>query len=118
MAGHYALPGLSNPVLMVVMNKNTYAGLPTDLKRVVDSTTGMTLAKVFGARWVKDDQPALNIAKKSGKPLYSLSADDKKRWKSASSTVINGWLAEMKKKGIDGEGLIKATRAAIAKYDK
>ena len=118
MASHYALPGLSNPVLMLVMNKKSYAGLPGDLKRVVDSTAGMSLAKEFGGRWEKDDLPGLGVAKKSGKPFRAFTADERRRWASATRSVTAGWIADMKKKGIDGEGLINATRAAIAKFDK
>jgi TRAP-type C4-dicarboxylate transport system substrate-binding protein len=118
MANHFAVPGLSNPVLMVVMNKKSYSGLSADLRKVIDSTAGMGLAKEFGARWAKDDLPALGVAKKSGKPFTTFSADDQKRWKSATRSVTAGWIADMKKKGIDGEGLIKAARAAIAKFDK
>ncbi len=118
MASHFALPGLSNPVLMVVMNKKSYNGLSADLRKVIDSTAGMGLAKEFGTRWAKDDLPGLGVAKKSGKPFRAFSADEKKRWKSATRSVTAGWIADMKKKGIDGDGLIKAAQAAIAKYDK
>ncbi|MDP6430438.1 MAG: TRAP transporter substrate-binding protein [Rhodospirillales bacterium] len=118
MASHFALPGLSNPVLMIVMNKKSYDGLPGDLKKVVDSTSGMKLAKEFGARWEKDDLPGIGVAKKSGKPYRVFTADERKRWASAASSVTAGWVADMKKKGIDGDGLIKAARAAMAKYDK
>ena len=118
MAEHFVLPGLSNPVLMLVMNKISYAGLPADLRKAVDSTVGMPLAKEFGARWEKDDLPGLGVAKKSGKPVRALTADEKKRWAAATRKVIAGWIADMKKKGIDGDGLIKAARAAIAKYNK
>ena len=108
MADHYAMPGLSNPVLMLVMNKKSYNGLPTDLKWVVDSTAGMSLAKDFGARWAKDDLPGMGVAKKSGKPFRAFTADERRRWVSATRSVTAGWVADMKKKGIDGEGLILA----------
>ncbi len=117
MADHFALPGLSNPVLMLIMNKKSYARLPGDLKKVVDSTTGMPLAEEFGARWEKDDLPGLGVAKKSGKPFRAFTADEQQRWAAAARSVTTGWIADVKTKGIDGEGLIKATRAAIAKYD-
>jgi TRAP-type C4-dicarboxylate transport system substrate-binding protein len=118
MADHFALPGLSNPVLMLVMNKKSYDGLPGDLKKAVDSAGGMSLAREFGARWEKDDLPGMAVAKKSGKPFRAFTADEQKLWASAARSVTSGWVADMKKKGIDGEGLIKAARAAIAKYDK
>ncbi|MDP6173131.1 MAG: TRAP transporter substrate-binding protein [Rhodospirillales bacterium] len=118
MASHFALPGLSNPVLMLIMNKKKYDGLPADLKRAVDAAGGMGLAKEFGARWEKDDLPGLGVAKKSGKPFRAFTADERKRWASAASSVTSGWVSDMKKKGIDGKGLIKAARAAIAKFEK
>ena len=117
MAEHYALPGLSNPVLMLVMNKKSYARLPNDLKEVVDSSGGMPLAKEFGVRWEKDDLPGIGVAKKSGKPFRAFTADEQRRWAAAARSVTTDWVADMKTQGIDGEGLIKAARAAIAKYD-
>lgn len=118
MADHYALPGLSSGVLMVVMNKKSYDKLPADLKKVIDANSGMALAKEYGRRWHNDDMPAIKAAKKSGKPIYTFSAEDKRRWAEASKIVTKRWIANMKKKGIDGVALIADMKAAIARFSK
>ena len=97
-AKHYALPGLSSGVLMVVMNRGSYEKLPGDLREIIDRNSGMPLAREFGDRWHKDDLPALNVARKSGKPIYTFSDEDRRRWKEASKGVISNWVADMKKK--------------------
>ena len=116
MAKHYALPGFSSGVLMVIMNKKSYNRLPTDLKKIIDTNSGMTLAKEFGQRWHNDDLPAISIAKKSGKPMYIFSSHDKQRWANASKLVVSGWIADMKKKGIDGKALLADMKAAIKQF--
>ncbi len=118
MASHYAQPAISNPVLMLVMNKDSYEKMPSDLKRVIDGESGMGLAHKFGARWLKDDGPALNVANKSGKPFYNFSEADRKKWETAAAPVFTSWVARMKEKGIDGQELIDAARAAVAKFEK
>lgn len=117
-ASHYALPGLSSGVLMVVMNRKSYEKLPADLKKVIDNNSGMALAREFGERWHNDDMPAIAVAKKSGKPMYAFSANEKQRWERASRGVIEGWIADMKKKEIEGEALLADMRAAIAAFSK
>ena len=118
MASHYALPGMASGVLMVIMNRKSYDKLPADLKKVVDGNSGMTLAREFGERWHNDDLPAIAVAKKSGKPSYAFSEDEKQRWGQASKGVIDGWVADMKKKGIEGEALLADMRAAVAAFSK
>lgn len=115
-AKHYAMPGLSSGVLMVVMNKDSYNKLPADLKKVIDNNSGAVLAKEYGERWHNDDTPALNVAKKSGKPMYVFSDGDKQRWAAASEKVVKGWIADMKKKGIDGAALLADMKAAVKKF--
>lgn len=117
-AKHYAMPGLSAGVLMVVMNKKSYDKLPGDLKQVIDKNSGMALAREYGQRWHDNDKPALGVAKKSGKPMYVFSAEDKQRWANASKSVTTGWIADMQKKGIDGAALLADMKAAVAKFSK
>ena len=76
----------------------------------------MALAKAYGQRWHNDDLPAIKIAQKSGKPIYVFSANDKKRWASASNKVVSGWIAEMNKKGIDGKALLADMKQAIKRF--
>ena len=117
-ANHYALPGFSSGVLMVIMNKKSYNRMPSDLKKIIDTNSGMALAKEFGQRWHNDDLPAIKIAKKSGKPMYIFSADDKQRWANASKNVVTGWITEMEKKGIDGKALLADMKKAITRFNK
>ena len=39
---------------------------------------------------------------------------DKAKWVEAVQPVIDGWIAEMNGKGLDGQGLYDAAKAAIA----
>lgn len=118
MASHFAIPGMTSGVLMLVMNKKSYGRLSGPLKKVLDANSGMPLAKEFGVRWEKDDQRPMSAARKSGNPFTTFSAEQRQRWAAAVSSVTEGWISDMNKKGIDGAGLVKAARAAIAEHSK
>ncbi len=118
MSSHFAIPGMTSGVLMVVMNKKSYGRLSGPMKKVLDANSRKNLAGEFGARWEKDDLRPMAAARKSGKPFHTYSAAQQKRWASAAASVTSGWISDMNKKGIDGAGLVKAARAAIAKYSK
>lgn len=109
---------MNQPVLLLTMNKNSYAKLNADQKRVFDANSGMTQARVFGADWVKMDVPGQKLAKKLGNEISTLSAADRAVWEKMSQPVIDDWIKEVSAKGIDGKGLIAAARAAVAKYSK
>ena len=48
--------------------------------------------------------------------MYVFSDGDRKRWAAASEKVVEGWIADMKKKGIDGAALLADMKAAVKKF--
>ena len=47
---------------LLTMNKARYDGLPADVRRILDDTTGMELARRLGRIWQQDDQAGRGIA--------------------------------------------------------
>jgi TRAP-type C4-dicarboxylate transport system substrate-binding protein len=107
---------LNQVMLSLVMNKDSYAKLPANLKSAIDKTTGLPLSKEFGRRWLRDDEPAIARAKSLGHEIITLPPAEEARWIKATQPVIDGWIKEMTEKGHPGRQLVDDARALIAKY--
>ena len=66
-----------------------------------------------------DAQAALveDAVRKRGNTIETISAEEARRWRTATEPVIDRWLAQMKERGHDGGKLIEAAREAIARFE-
>jgi TRAP-type C4-dicarboxylate transport system substrate-binding protein len=107
---------LHEPTLAMLMNKQSYAKLPPDLKKVIDANSGEWLAKEFGRRWAADDLRGVDKAKKLGHQIIVISPEEEVRWRKASQPVYDAWIKEMDAKGFSGRQLVEEADRLIAKY--
>jgi len=105
-------------VFMFAMNKQRYEKLPADLKAVIDANSGASIAKRIGQVWINVEAPGIKMQKASGSPVDQLDAATMAEFDNRSNTVVERWVKAMDEKGIDGEGLVKAARAAVASHSK
>jgi TRAP-type C4-dicarboxylate transport system substrate-binding protein len=118
---HTEIPGSPTfyiATFMLVMNRDKYQSLPADLKAAIDKNTGLPAAELAAAAWDNAAVTASEAARKRGNTIYTLTEDEAARWRKTTDPVIDGWLAQMKDKGVDGTRLLEDARALIAKYDK
>lgn len=110
-------PTLYTTTFFIAMNKPKYDGLADDVKKVLDDNCGLAFAKAAGAMWDSVGAEVRAGLESSGKgTVSSISADEKKGWVEATQPVRDKWIADMKAKGLDSEGLMKAAEDAIKKY--
>ena len=102
--------------LILAMNKQSYAKLPDDLKKVIDANSGAWLAREFGARWTSDDKRGRAMALALGHPVITLSKAEEARWRKASQPVYDNWIREMEAKGLPGRQMVEDAEALIAKH--
>lgn len=107
---------LHGPTLIMVMNKDSYAKLPDDLKKVIDANSGGWLAKEFGRRWTEDDKRGRAKAESLKHPIYTLSETEAARWRKASQVVYDSWIKEMDGKGLPGKQMVDDAERLVAKY--
>jgi TRAP-type C4-dicarboxylate transport system substrate-binding protein len=107
---------MNTSVFMLVMNKNSYAKLPADLKKVLDANSGRSLAQTAGRIWVEVEKPGLAMSKKQGNEFITLDVAETAKVKAAGEKATQRWIADVAKKGIDGAALVRDARAAVAKY--
>jgi TRAP-type C4-dicarboxylate transport system substrate-binding protein len=118
---HTEVPGsptLYTATFFLAMNKAKYDGLPADLKEVIDVNSGMAAAEMAGTVWDEMGIPVLEMVKKRGNIVTTISEEEKKRWQQATSPVVDAWLKQMKDRQVDGSKLLDAARALLAKYEK
>ncbi len=108
--------GLYTAFFLFVMNKASYERLPDDLKRVIDANSGMDTSAWAGRVMGEGDAPAKQIAVEKGNNLVTLDEAETERWKQASRSVIDGWIAEMSDQGVDGAAFYREAQALIAKH--
>jgi TRAP-type C4-dicarboxylate transport system substrate-binding protein len=118
---HTEIPGsptLYTASFFLAMNRAKYDGLPADLKQAIDKNSGMKFAELAGNMWDDAGALVLDMGKKRGNTITSISAEEKARWIKATEPVTEAWIKQVKEKNLDGGKLIEQARALVAKYDK
>ncbi len=118
---HTEIPGtptLYTATFFLAMNKAKFESLPADLKDVIEKNSGMKFAELAGNMWDTAGAEVLEMVKKRGNTISSISEDEKQRWIKACDPVHDAWIKQVKEKGLDGGKLIEQARALVSKYDK
>ncbi len=105
-------------VFLFAMNKQSYDKLPDDLKAIIDRNSGAGIAADIGKLWDGAEAPGEGLQAKSGSPVKALDTDAMAKMQEASKPIVERWIKEAKSSGFDGDALVKAARAAIAKHSK
>ena len=119
-AFHTDIPGsptLSIGVSMLVMNKARFESMPEELRRILLEKSGQHGAAMAGRAFDGPNAEAIAAVQARGHTVVTLTEEEKARWAGATQPVIEGWVAEMQRRGIDGNALLGEARALIAKYD-
>jgi TRAP-type transport system periplasmic protein len=118
---HTEIPGsptLYTASFFLAMNKAKYDGLPADLKAAIDKNSSMKFAELAGNMWDTAGAGVLEMVKKRGNTVTTISEDEKAKWIKTTEPVIETWIKQVKDKGLDGGKLLEQARALVAKYDK
>jgi TRAP-type transport system periplasmic protein len=107
-----------NSVLLFVMNKAKYDGLPDDLKKVIDANSGAALSRELGRKWDEWDQIGRAAILKRNTPIHVIDGADLAAWKTATEPIFAKWIEERNKAGDKGAELVKAAQALVAKYSE
>lgn len=107
--------GFGGSVLLLLMNQDRFDSLPKELQEAIDASTGIPLIK----EWAKlaDDMEVIGKALqiKSGGEVNTLNEEETEKLNVAGEKVVQKWIKEMKKKGIDGQKIVDAVRKSLSK---
>ena len=118
---HTEIPGsptLYTSTFVLAMNKQKYASLPADLKKVLDDNSGQAFATAAGKMWDEQALAVEEMVKKRGNTLTTISQEEAARWRKATEPVVEAWIKHVKDKGLDGGKLLESARALIAKHER
>ena len=107
-----------NSVLLFVMNKAKYDGLPADLKKVIDDNSGAVLSRDLGRKWDEWDKIGRAAVLKRNTPIHVIDGADLAAWKKAVEPITAKWIEERNKAGDNGAELVKIAQDLVAKYSK
>ena len=116
---HAEIPGsptLYIATFILAMNKAKYAGLPDELRQVLDANSGAAAARMAAVPWDERGPVVEADVRKRGNQITVITEAEKARWMEATKPVVETWLAQAKEKGIDGEALLAKARALVAKH--
>ena len=112
-------PRVHTGVFSLLMNKEAYAGLPADLRKVLDDHSGRKIAASAGQNWADIEVPGKKVMESKDKnKFHVIPAAEVAKLKAAAAPAIKKWIEEMNEKGYDGQLLYDDARAMVAKYAK
>ncbi|MFZ4407583.1 MAG: TRAP transporter substrate-binding protein [Paracraurococcus sp.] len=116
---HTEIPGsptLYIATFILAMNKAKYAGLPDDLRAVLDANSGAAAARMAAVPWDERGPIVEADVRKRGNQVTEITEAEKARWVATTQPVIDTWLAQAKEKGLDSAALLAQARALVAKH--
>ncbi len=111
-----AMPALYTAVFLYAMNRKTYDSLPPDLQKVIDANSGLPLAAELGRLWDASAPAARKQATDRGNLINVIPATELAAWDRAARPLYADWIADMNRRGLDGNALLAEARALIAQY--
>ena len=109
---------LYTTTFVMAMNKAKYESLPPDLKKVIDNNSGMATSAWLGKVQQGNDAVGRKSAVDRGNTIYQITTADTADFVKRSSQIDDEWVADMNKRGFDGNKLLDTAKALIAKHGK
>lgn len=106
---------LGTTSFQVSMNKARWDGLPPEIQKAFRDASGRDWWGKVGTYWRAGDDFGISLAVKAGKKHITLSEAETKVFLDTLEPVVEKWVAEVGKKGIDGKALVAKARELSAK---
>ena len=111
-------PWLFSAVFVFAMNKEKYASLPPDLRKIIDDNSGPELSMSIGKMADEEAIPSRKQAVDRGNTFNTIPLSELESWHKVAQTVTDDWIKDLDKRGLDGKALVGSARELIGKYDK
>lgn len=111
-----SIPTFYIATMLLVMNRAKYAGLPADLRAILDANSGMVAARMAAPAWDVEGPKVAEMARRRGNTISSLPAEEARRWQQTTQPVIDNWVGAMRERNIDGAALLERARALVGEF--
>lgn len=105
-------------VFMLLMNEDKFNGLSKKLQDIILANSGLEFSRTAGQLFMDSEVPGKKMQEKSGSKIEKLSAKTLAEFDKAGEKVVQRWIKEATKKGIDAKNLVKVARESIKKHSK
>ncbi len=103
-------------VFLFLMNKDKFKNLSKELQGYIEKSVDMDAVKKIGQVWMDVEKPGMKMQRNSkGGEIVLLDDKQMAKFNKAGEKVVDRWIKEVSKKGIDGKKLVDTARAAIKK---
>lgn len=90
----------------VVMNKNKWNALPTDIQNIIEKINEEWIEK-FGPIWSEIEKEGKDVFVKSGGKIIVLSKEENARWADSLFPLLDAYVQDMKSKNLNGQEALK-----------
>jgi TRAP-type C4-dicarboxylate transport system substrate-binding protein len=105
---------LYNLYFIWAMNKDTYEGMPDDLKAVIDANSGLVASRWAGRAHDTGDVEGREEMAEAGNEIATLSEETTEEIRALGREVTQAWIDEVTARGLDGAALVEDVRAMVA----
>lgn len=102
----------------VSMNEAKWKSLPPDIQKAILDSSGPDWWREVGKIWTESEDVGIGLVKKAGHTHIELSDAEMAPFRAKLEPVVQRWIDEVSKKGINGKELVDVARVTIAKYSK
>ncbi len=111
-------PALYTLTFVLAMNKARYESLSDDMKAAIDKNSGLDFSVFAGGTQADADGPARELAVKRGNNIITVSEEEAKEWGTVVQPIFDTWIADMAKRGLDGQAMINEAKMLMDEYKK
>ena len=105
-------------IFQVSMNKEKFNSFPPDVKAVFRQASDEAFLREIGQMWKDDEQRGIKLMEQFGREHIVLSKEETAEFSKALEPVVERWVDEVSKEGIDGRALVTKARKLIAKHSQ
>lgn len=104
------------PSFAMVMNINSFNRLSPEDQKVLDEMMGEKMGLKAATVYDKAAQLGIDVLKKKGATIYTLTKDEQERWKKAVRDVYSKWVSDMEKKNLPGKKVLEEAQKLATEY--
>ena len=105
-------------IFQVSMNASKWESLPAEIKDAFRRASDEQFLKEIGQMWKDDEQRGIEVMQKFGKEHIVLTKEETDEFRSKLEPVVERWISDVSKSGVDGKVLVSKARKLIAKHSQ
>ena len=105
-------------IFQVSMNASKWESLPADVKDAFRRASNEQFLKEIGLMWKNDEQRGIDLMQKFGKEHIVLTKEETDEFRNKLEPVVERWITDVSKSGVDGKALVSKARKLIAKHSQ